>query len=445
MEPIIKVEHLSKKYRLGVLGQGDESLRELLVRGVRKPLDLLRRKPRPNKDRESRSSSIWALRDINFEIYPGDTVGIIGSNGAGKSTLLKILARITDPTEGVAHLRGRTGSLLEVGSGFHPELTGRENVFLNGAILGMSKSEITAKFDEIVAFAEIDKFLDTPVKHFSSGMYLRLAFAVAAHLETEVLIVDEALAVGDMAFQKKCLRKMKEFGQGGRTVLFVSHGLAALENLCRKGIVLQRGELAFSGSIGDSIKYYLGSPTEQSTDGKSGGMDLTCAPGRVSRYRSLLKRLELSNIEGQPLHQGLPMGSALKAQVLFDLEEPTSFFDVTLAFENQFGQCVFLASSNCHPDHIAEAQFGERLYVCEIPSFTLMPGEYRIRAALSVGGRRVDCVEDAARLTVVGSDFYGNGRVPREGICVLEQLWSLQQPTPPRLDQLSDVRQSELT
>jgi lipopolysaccharide transport system ATP-binding protein len=439
MEPIIKVEHLSKKYRLGVLGQGDESLRELLVSGIRKPLDLLRRKRRLN-DREPRSSSIWALRDINFEIYPGDTVGIIGSNGAGKSTLLKILARITDPTEGIAHLRGRTGSLLEVGSGFHPELTGRENVFLNGAILGMSKSEITAKFDEIVAFAEIERFLDTPVKHFSSGMYLRLAFAVAAHLETEILIVDEALAVGDMAFQKKCLRKMKEFGQGGRTVLFVSHGLAALENLCRKGIVLQRGELAFSGGVGEAIKYYLGSPPGQSTDGMSSAMDLTHAPSRASRFRPLLKRLELSNEEGQPLHQGLPMGAALKAQVLFDLEEPTSFFDVSLAFDNQFGQCVFLASSNCHPDHVDEAHFGERLYVCEIPSFTLMPGEYRIRAVLSVGGAMVDCVEDAARLTVVGSDFYGNGRVPREGVCVLEQLWSLQDPAPSRPDQLSDVR-----
>lgn len=440
MEAIIKVEHLSKKYRLGVLGQGDESLREMLVSSVRKPLDLLRRKRRLKNDRAPRSSTIWALRDINFEIYPGDTVGIIGSNGAGKSTLLKILARITDPTEGFAHLRGRTGSLLEVGSGFHPELTGRENVFLNGAILGMSKSEITSKFDEMVAFAEIEKFLDTPVKHFSSGMYLRLAFAVAAHLETEILIVDEALAVGDMAFQKKCLAKMKEFGQSGRTVLFVSHGLAALENLCRKGIVLQRGELAFSGNVGEAIKYYLGSSTGPSSDGTYSGFDLTHAPSRPSRFRPLLKRLELSNEEGLPLCQGLPMGAALKAQILFDLEVPTRFFDVTLAFDNQFGQCVFVAGSNCHPDNNDESHFGERLYVCEIPSFTLMPGEYRIRATLSVGGSKVDSVEDAARLTVVGSDFYGNGRVPREGVCVLEQLWSLQEPAPSQPDQLSDVR-----
>ena len=212
---------------------------------------------------------MWALRDINFDVYPGDTVGIIGSNGAGKSTLLKILARITDPTEGMARLRGRTGCLLEVGTGFHPELTGRENIFLNGAILGMTKAEIDSKFDEIVAFAEINKFLDTPVKHFSSGMYLRLAFAVAAHLQPEILIVDEALAVGDMAFQKKCLAKMREFGQSGRTVLFVSHSLAALENLCRKGIVLEHGALVFSGSAAEAIQHYAGGASGQRTANNS--------------------------------------------------------------------------------------------------------------------------------------------------------------------------------
>jgi len=358
-------------------------------------------------------------------------VGIIGSNGAGKSTLLKILARITDPTEGVARLRGRTGCLLEVGTGFHPELTGRENVFLNGAILGMNKAEIDSKFDEIVAFAEIDKFLDTPVKHFSSGMYLRLAFAVAAHLEPEILIVDEALAVGDMAFQKKCLAKMRDFSRSGRTVLFVSHSLAALENLCRKGIVLQQGQLVFSGSASEAIKHYVGGPSGRRPAVASGGIDLTRAPGRSTRFRPLLKRLDLLNREGYALQQGLQVGEALRAQVLFDLHEPTSLFGVTLAFDNLFGQRVLVASSNYQPDSSNEEHYGEQLYVCEIPNFTLIPGEYRIQATLSIGGVIVDRVEDAASLTVIGSDFYGTGRMPTEGTCVLEQAWHLRQPTPP--------------
>jgi lipopolysaccharide transport system ATP-binding protein len=430
MEAIIKVEHLSKKYMLGVLGEAEDSLRALLVRGFRKPWDLLRGNSH-NGNGSSRTSSMWALRDINFEVYPGDTVGIIGSNGAGKSTLLKILARITDPTEGIARLRGRTGCLLEVGTGFHPELTGRENVFLNGAILGMSRSEIAAKFDEIVAFAEIDKFLDTPVKHFSSGMYLRLAFAVAAHLDPEILIVDEALAVGDMAFQKKCLAKMREFGQSGRTVLFVSHSLAALENLCRKGIVLQHGALVFSGSASDAIKHYVGGSSGQQQASASGGNDLSRAPSRPPGSRPLLKRLDLLTGDGDPLHQGLPLGAPLKAQVLFELDEPTKVFGVTLAFDDLLGQCIFVASSNYQPDASHEEQFGERLYVCEIPSFTLMPGEYRIRAFLSVRDSIADRVEDAARLTVIGSDYYGTGRIAKHGTCVLEQSWRLQELTRP--------------
>jgi lipopolysaccharide transport system ATP-binding protein len=272
METIIKVEHLSKKYALGVNGHAEESLRELFVRGLRKALDLLSGKRRRD-NRPSPSSSMWALRDINFEVHTGDTVGIIGRNGAGKSTLLKILARITDPTEGIAHLRGRTRSLLEVGTGFHPELTGRENVFLNAAILGMKKSEIAAKFDEIVAFAEIEKFLDTPVKHYSSGMYLRLAFAVAAHLEPEILIVDEVLAVGDMAFQKKCLGKMGDVANGGRTILFVSHQMNQVRRLCKQTMWIDNGQVREFGPTAEVVSAYeaavmaRGSATTQRGDG----------------------------------------------------------------------------------------------------------------------------------------------------------------------------------
>src|SRR5207249_8280676 len=235
MAPILEFRNLSKEYVLGgAVMRRNESFREVLVRTAKKPFQAwVHKQPKPDKQ-----NKFWALRDINFDVNAGDVIGIIGRNGAGKSTLLKIMSRITDPTEGHIKIRGRLASLLEVGTGFHPELTGRENIFLNGAILGMRKTEIVSKFDEIVAFSEVERFLDTPVKRYSSGMYVRLAFAVAAHLNPEILVVDEVLAVGDMAFQKKCLGKMNEVSQGGRTVLFVSHNMVAVENLCHRVIVL---------------------------------------------------------------------------------------------------------------------------------------------------------------------------------------------------------------
>ncbi len=235
MRPIIRVENLSKQYRIGAHQAPYRTLRETLTDAVKSPLKRFSRKEHPEEN------TIWALKDINFEVFPGDVVGIIGRNGAGKSTLLKVLSRITEPTTGKVDLYGRVGSLLEVGTGFHQELSGRDNVYLNGAILGMSRNEIDRKFDEIVDFAEIEKFIDTPVKHYSSGMYMRLAFAVAAHLEPEILIVDEVLAVGDISFQKKCLGKMEDVAKEGRTVLFVSHNVIALRSLCAKGLWLDNG------------------------------------------------------------------------------------------------------------------------------------------------------------------------------------------------------------
>ncbi|HEX8736664.1 MAG TPA: ABC transporter ATP-binding protein [Pyrinomonadaceae bacterium] len=241
---VIKVENLSKLYYLGG-GARHNSLRDAVMSFVRKPL----------KTKETHE--LWALKDLNFTVGDGETLGIIGHNGAGKSTLLKILSRITKPTSGAAEIHGRVASLLEVGTGFHSELSGRENIFLNGAILGMRRGEIERKFDEIVDFAEIEKFIDTPVKFYSSGMYMRLAFAVAAHLEPEVLIVDEVLAVGDMAFQKKCLGKMDEVSKSGRTVLFVSHNLGSLAQICQKGLLLHKGELLAEGGIEETVSRYL--------------------------------------------------------------------------------------------------------------------------------------------------------------------------------------------
>src|SRR5262245_39912373 len=250
MRPIIKVENLSKQYRIVARQAPYSTLRDSITEALRAPFGWLRR----NGNREG--DAIWALKDVSFEVNPGEVVGVIGRNGAGKSTLLKILSRITEPTTGQVDIYGRVGSLLEVGTGFHPELSGRENVYLNGAILGMKRGEIDQKFDEIVSFAEVEDFIDTPVKHYSSGMYTRLAFAVAAHLEPEILVVDEVLAVGDAEFQKKCLGKMRDVGLEGRTVLFVSHNTGAVLNLCKQVIVMANGRVQYQGQAYEGVNLY---------------------------------------------------------------------------------------------------------------------------------------------------------------------------------------------
>jgi lipopolysaccharide transport system ATP-binding protein len=255
----IQVRNLGKQYRIGRRQDGHRTLRDALVETAAQPFRLAARLLRGQKNDggSTASDTIWALRDVNFDVHRGEAVGIIGYNGAGKSTLLKILSRVTDPTTGEVEIRGRVGSLLEVGTGFHPELSGRENVFLNGAILGMKRQEIIAKFDEIVAFAGIEQFIDTPVKHYSSGMYMRLAFSIAAHLEPEILVVDEVLAVGDISFQKKCLEKMKEVEKQGRTVLFVSHNMLAITRLCKRAILLEQGRIATEGAAEAVVHTYL--------------------------------------------------------------------------------------------------------------------------------------------------------------------------------------------
>ncbi len=278
MQAIITVEDLGKRYRLGAAQLPYGSLRDTLANAVRAPF-------RNWRDGKSRPF-LWALKHVSFEIRPGEIVGIIGRNGAGKSTLLKLLSRITEPTEGKIELYGRIGSLLEVGTGFHPELTGRENIYLNGAILGMARTEITRKFDEIVAFAEVEKFIDTPVKHFSSGMYMRLAFAVAAHLEPEILLVDEVLAVGDGRFQRKCLDKMQDVGRQGRTVLFVSHNMPAITRLCPRTILLDAGRVISDGPSSQVVGAYLSSGL--GTTAARAWPDLSAAPGNdIVRLRAV--------------------------------------------------------------------------------------------------------------------------------------------------------------
>jgi lipopolysaccharide transport system ATP-binding protein len=288
----------------------------------------------------------------------------------------------------------------------------------------MRKREIERKFDQIVDFSEVEKFIDTPVKHFSSGMYLRLAFAVAAHLDPEILLVDEVLAVGDATFQQKCLGKMEDVAHMGRTVLFVSHNLAAVEHLCQKGIVLQDGRVTFNGMARDAIRYYLHEVGSVST-ARSHLVDLTTVARRQVDYRPLLRQMELFTANRQPVIRGLRIGAPLTVHVRFNLESPTESFNVGLGFDNLMGTRIFTAHSLFQPKLGNGARVGEQTMICEIPSLTLVPGEYRIRVTLDIGNISVDQIEDATRLTIIDSDYYGTGKVPWNGTFVLAHNWRL--------------------
>jgi lipopolysaccharide transport system ATP-binding protein len=339
----------------------------------------------------------WALKNVSFEIQQGEAVGIIGRNGAGKSTLLKLLSRITEPSEGQIELEGRVASLLEVGTGFHPELTGRENIFLNGAVLGMTRVEIKRKFDEIVAFAEVEKFLDTPVKHYSSGMYMRLAFGVAAHLEPEILIVDEVLAVGDAAFQKKCLGKMQQVGQSGRTVLFVSHNMDAIARLCTKCFYLVKGELQMTGIPRDVIKAY----SEHSKQ-VSGEIDLTRMPRRfegTGAARLLrLRSLQNGNIAAWCYEYGTPLEFALEFSVSKTLEEP----EVGYAIFSLMG--TELIGATTYQEHALDRlEPGNYEMRITVPGASLNPGTYVLAVGIATPGRSVDHILEAAQVEIIPS------------------------------------------
>jgi lipopolysaccharide transport system ATP-binding protein len=329
----IRAEQLGKRYRIGTEpGAGYRTLREQIGRALRAPGNLLRR----TRERSADAAHIWALDGVSFEVGAGETVGIIGRNGAGKSTLLKVLSRITEPSMGRAEITGRVCSLLEVGTGFHPELTGRENAYLNGAILGMRRAEIARKFDEIVAFAEIEKFIDTPVKFYSSGMYLRLAFAVAAHLEPEILIVDEVLAVGDARFQKKCLSKMQDVSQAGRTVLFVSHSMPAITRLCQRAILLDHGSVIADGPVHQVVTTYLSSDT-----GTAAAREWPAdrAPGsEIVRLRAVRVR------DGQgAVVEAADIRQPVRVEMEYDVLRPGHVLLPNLMFFNEEGIHVFTA------------------------------------------------------------------------------------------------------
>jgi lipopolysaccharide transport system ATP-binding protein len=365
MRSIITVENLSKEYRIGTRGASYGTLRDSLVRGIRAPFS-----KRQSKGRKG-AETIWALKDVSFEVKPGEVVGIIGRNGAGKSTLLKVLSRIVEPTTGNVKLFGRVGSLLEVGTGFHPELSGRENIYLNGAILGMKRAEIEGKFDEIVAFAEIEKFIDTPVKHYSSGMYMRLAFGVAAHLEPEILIVDEVLAVGDASFQKKCLGKMNDVAQKGRTVLFVSHNLTALQSICRRAIWLNNGEMADDGDANHVVTRYLS--TTANTVLEQTWKDAHSAPGNDEvKLRSV--RVLTDSLAAEP---HITVRTPIKLEFEFWNYEANTSLNICCILYNQENVCVLDARSDPK-----EYPVGMVREVCYIPGDLLNDETYRIRIAI---------------------------------------------------------------
>jgi lipopolysaccharide transport system ATP-binding protein len=393
MTSAIRVKGVSKEYHLGEL-KGYKTLRESLAGPFTR-----NGSERGNGTASDESERIWALKDVSFEVEAGEVVGVIGHNGAGKTTLLKILPRITEPTAGEVELFGRVSSLLEVGTGFHPELTGRENIFLNGSILGMTRREIAKKFDEIVDFSGIDRFLATPVKRYSSGMQVRLAFAVAAHLEPEILLVDEALAVGDAEFQRKCLGKMGEIAHGGRTIVFVSHNLAAIERLCTSGLLINHGEIQKRGSIDECISSYLKVFEDQRP---------------LADKASYLDSVELHDLSNGPLlNNSLPIGSGFRIKARFRTPEPTKRpkFGIVLR-RLSTGEPVFSAST-VHSGGIQVPQAARQFAITmTIESSNIVPGEYVTDIYIGNEFKNFETLYGAIQIRFHEADVFGSGVMP---------------------------------
>jgi lipopolysaccharide transport system ATP-binding protein len=410
----IKTEGLWKEYILGEATTRSDTFYDQIASTLAAPFRRLRRLS-GQADAEYR---FWALRDVSFEVKPGEVVGIIGPNGAGKSTLLKILSRITVPTRGRAFIRGRLSSLLEVGTGFHPELTGRDNIYLNGSILGMSRAEVSRKLDQIIDFAGVEKFVDTPVKRYSSGMYVRLAFSVAAHLETDILIVDEVLSVGDAAFQKKSLGKMEGAARSGRTVIFVSHNLAAVRALCSKVLVLRDGQSFFEGEVGEGIDRYLARELRAGIKTGILNEDGRTGTGNV-RYRSIEVNSHAHNI--------VRIGGDLDLKLCVKVSADSYVRAVTagVTFRNSLELPVF-HSTNLITGDMLKIKPGESGFISfRIPRLTLIPGRYRLALSLGSQNEVFDYLPEAIEIDVVEDDFYGSGRLPpsTSSTCVMDAKW----------------------
>ena len=411
----IRAHELGKEYTIGLRAEKGlrkakyNTLRDTLVEIASNPGRLLRRGKTTEK--------IWALRDVTFDVAEGEVVGLIGRNGAGKSTLLKILSRIAEPTHGHAEIHGRVASLLEVGTGFHPELTGRENTFLNGAILGMKRAEIERKFDEIVAFSEVEQFIDTPVKRYSSGMYLRLAFAVAAHLEPEILLVDEVLAVGDADFQKKCLGKMGDVARQGRTVFFVSHRMAAIQALCPRTILLRKGSIAADSTTTEVLREYLGYLNAAAPH----AFDKN--PDRRGDGSVRLTGARILDDQGRQVNR-LIAGSPVTLEFAYENPVGADRVEINLGIINHLGTAVAHFSTKVAGFPVVG--LGPRgIWTCGIAKLPLPPGDYRVSIAVDYRGRDVDKIPNALAFSVDSSIFFPTGRVPKidYGAALVEHEW----------------------
>ncbi len=413
----IAAEELGKSYTLGLNSRGYGTLRESIVSGAKRVTGRL-----TGAGERIEPDVLWALRDLSVTIHSGDVVGLIGHNGAGKSTLLKIISRITEPTEGWVDVTGRAGSLLEAGTGFHPELTGRENIFLNGAILGMRRSDIRARFDEIVEFAEVERFLDTPVKRYSSGMSVRLAFAVAAHLEPEILLVDEVLAVGDAAFQRKSLTKMSDVAAEGRTVIFVSHNLSIIQALCKRGILLEAGGVVADSSVSETVDEYLRSLE------RAAGTDLLERTDRDGRgwKETLIKRVSVHDVAGG--HEDVIVGGR-PATISVEVTEVLPKMECQITILNSFGVAVTSVDSELSaPADARDPEMGTTIE-CELNSLPLIPGRYRLDVLVK-GRRMIQDALHAAGFFDVEPGVIEERPMPAagaDGDLVLPHVWRLPQ------------------
>ncbi len=418
----LRVEQLGKRYRIGRAVERANTWHGAVGRMLRSHWNRLR----ALGEHGAADETIWALRDATFDVMPGEVVGIIGRNGAGKSTLLKILSRVVNPTTGRAAINGRVGSLLEVGTGFHPELTGRENIFLNGAILGMRQAEIRAAFDDIVAFAEIEKFLDTPVKRYSSGMYVRLAFAVAAHLNPEMLLVDEVLAVGDIQFQKKCLGKMGNVARSGRTILFVSHNMAAVEGLCQRGIVLEQGTVIFDGPVRGALGRYL-QCTRQNED-------LTLAEREDRDGTGLLRFTAVTacDEDGHPV-EAFATGRPGLLKLAYETQPGARIenLQVSLGIDSAVGQRIVNFYSEATGDSFEHVPEGRGTIAVRFDRMPLLPGRYHFNVFAALSGVVADWIRHAGYFDVDGGDFYQTGKLPPDGVFCLDGRFEVTEEAPP--------------
>lgn len=420
---IINIKNLSKQYRLGQLGTGTLShdLNRLWhkLRGKQDPYLKVTQK-NIRADKTKKSQYIWALKDVNFSVKEGEVLGIIGKNGAGKSTLLKLLSRITSPTTGSIKIKGRISSLLEVGTGFHPELTGRENIFLNGAILGMTKSEIRSKLNEIVEFSGCGAYIDTPVKRYSSGMIVRLGFAVAAHLESEILVVDEVLAVGDLTFQKKCIGKMKDISKSGRTVLFVSHNLNSVANLCNKGILMENGQLSFSGEVNTVIQKYLESTELENTH----TYDLSKNKDREGSGEMQFERIEIFNNDSPS--NSVNIGNDLTLKIT--IKSKMNFNAIMAVQISNFEQVMLANIENTDSQFELNPFIGKQTLSLTFKDFRLYPGTYKIGLWLgdNVSGQSLDYIKYCCQFNVLdGSKIVYRNLHPTKGFYYFTPEWKI--------------------